>query len=519
MSKRFDSYHAWLGIPPSEQPPNHYRLLGISLFESDADVIQNGLDQRMSHLKSLANGAHKEESRRLLTEVSQAGVCLLRPEKKQAYDRALRSSLHANAETVEVPPAAVPVTATVTAPAAPIPKQPARQVARPVEAAIPAVTSGDAIDDENSAEGGFPIGPTIVGSAIGLGVACLVLILLAWLKSTPEKVVHLDSANQNAHGMPETPGSPDGAGDPDAVADPPEQEGHETVPVIDPPVESKPEQQPALPQPQAERNDPPPLPESPSQPAEPQSRPSWPRPLPGSPKPSSPSNSDPSETAPTTRDRSGEADAAPTFSETPKTVVLDVERSAMHVLLIENGEGKDVQTQVKGLTNLSTSYTLNPSDGIVRLGSPVDVVLSQYAGVKIRLSMDKKGQAVDLEVAPEIETDQGKTSDFSKNRLDNAKRGLMKKYTALGKQLAAAQSEALMLQNAMTRPAAAPVRNAQRQRFTVLTSQTIPALQSQVTYVQTRADVLQQLSVLAKQIHEKAELNLVVQVKDAEDAK
>jgi len=75
-----------------------------------------------------------------------------------------------------------------------------------------------------------------------------------------------------------------------------------------------------------------------------------------------------------------------------------------------------------------------------------------------------------------------------------------------------------MLQNAMARPAAAPVRNAQRQRFNALTTQAIPALQNQVTYVQTRADVLQQLAVLAKQIHEKAELNLVVQVKDAEKA-
>ena len=35
-----DRYHKWLGIPPHEQPANHYRLLGIALFESDADVIE-----------------------------------------------------------------------------------------------------------------------------------------------------------------------------------------------------------------------------------------------------------------------------------------------------------------------------------------------------------------------------------------------------------------------------------------------------------------------------------------------
>ncbi len=29
----FDPYHKWLGIPPDEQPANHYRLLGLELFE------------------------------------------------------------------------------------------------------------------------------------------------------------------------------------------------------------------------------------------------------------------------------------------------------------------------------------------------------------------------------------------------------------------------------------------------------------------------------------------------------
>ncbi len=35
----FAPYHKWLGIPPADQPANHYRLLGLNLFESDPDVI------------------------------------------------------------------------------------------------------------------------------------------------------------------------------------------------------------------------------------------------------------------------------------------------------------------------------------------------------------------------------------------------------------------------------------------------------------------------------------------------
>ena len=39
MSEKFDPYHEWLGIPASEQPPNHYRLLGTTLFEANLDVL------------------------------------------------------------------------------------------------------------------------------------------------------------------------------------------------------------------------------------------------------------------------------------------------------------------------------------------------------------------------------------------------------------------------------------------------------------------------------------------------
>lgn len=52
MADVFDPYHKWLGIAPSERPSTHYRLLGVALFESDVDVIQNGADQRMDKATS-----------------------------------------------------------------------------------------------------------------------------------------------------------------------------------------------------------------------------------------------------------------------------------------------------------------------------------------------------------------------------------------------------------------------------------------------------------------------------------
>jgi hypothetical protein len=97
MSAVFDPYYKWLGIPPAEQPPNHYRLLGISLFESDQDVIEAAADQRMIHLRSFQSGQHAELSQKLLNEVAVAKLCLLKAHRRAAYDAALRQQLAANA--------------------------------------------------------------------------------------------------------------------------------------------------------------------------------------------------------------------------------------------------------------------------------------------------------------------------------------------------------------------------------------------------------------------------------------
>lgn len=117
----FDPYHRWLGIPPEEQPPNHYRLLGLVQYESDPEVIENAANQRMAHLRSFQAGRHAADSQRLLNEVAAARICLLNADKKAAYDDELRAS--------EIPPATPPTPSEVPPPV--VPPQSAQPISSP----------------------------------------------------------------------------------------------------------------------------------------------------------------------------------------------------------------------------------------------------------------------------------------------------------------------------------------------------------------------------------------------------
>lgn len=90
MSTAFDPYHKWLGIPPEDQPPTHYRILGLRRFENDPDVIDSAADQRLAHLKTLQTGSNGLLTQKLMNEISTARVALLNPVTKTAYDKKLK---------------------------------------------------------------------------------------------------------------------------------------------------------------------------------------------------------------------------------------------------------------------------------------------------------------------------------------------------------------------------------------------------------------------------------------------
>jgi hypothetical protein len=93
MSTGFDPLYQWLGIPPEEQPPHHYRLLGIGLFEGNPDVIESAADRQMAYLRTFYGGPYSSYAQGLLNEIAAARVCLLNRENKAEYDAWLRQQI------------------------------------------------------------------------------------------------------------------------------------------------------------------------------------------------------------------------------------------------------------------------------------------------------------------------------------------------------------------------------------------------------------------------------------------
>jgi hypothetical protein len=111
MAAEFDPYYKWLGIHPKDQPPHHYRLLSVEVFESDPEVIEAAADRHIAYLQDVAAGPYMRQSQRILNEIAVARLCLLDPNRKAAYDAELRARLVAGADspaTKSVPPVADP---------------------------------------------------------------------------------------------------------------------------------------------------------------------------------------------------------------------------------------------------------------------------------------------------------------------------------------------------------------------------------------------------------------------------
>ena len=156
MAQGFDPYHIWLAIPPEDQPPDHYRLLGVKAFESQCRRAGERRRPAAWRTSALSRRASTRPNRKnCSTSWPPPGLCLLNPEKRQAYDRELKAKLAAEKPAPPAPPS----------PAAPAPDQPGTQAAGHRPAARRAACGGSCrnqrplwvlIRSSNRLRGGHP---------------------------------------------------------------------------------------------------------------------------------------------------------------------------------------------------------------------------------------------------------------------------------------------------------------------------------------------------------------------------
>jgi hypothetical protein len=121
MSAGFDPLYKWLGIPPDEQPPHCYRLLGLEIFESNLDVIEGATDRQMAYLRTFQTGPNVQIAQEVLNQVAVAKSWLLNPGKKVQYDGWLREQLGSRPPPVPAAPPVPPVPPARSAPPVPAP--------------------------------------------------------------------------------------------------------------------------------------------------------------------------------------------------------------------------------------------------------------------------------------------------------------------------------------------------------------------------------------------------------------
>jgi len=91
-----DLYAELLGIPPGPRPPNHYAILGLTLFEPDTHVIYEAVLRQTTELKRYVLHPDPDRMRRvqeMLNEVNGAGVILQDLSTKAPYDAHLAQEL------------------------------------------------------------------------------------------------------------------------------------------------------------------------------------------------------------------------------------------------------------------------------------------------------------------------------------------------------------------------------------------------------------------------------------------
>lgn len=479
MVEGFDAYRKWLGIPESECPPNHYRLLGVSIFETEPEVIRNAVLQRRLLLASFAKGSYADLSRRLLDEVASAASCLLRPAEKQVYDTALRAALGADEPTEAAQPAQFSPVMTDSRTSSSDDLEFRLQLDRVggPSSAISQRAKHRGKQGKSSTHAVVTVAGIVLSGVIGLAAGCFVLFLvnpkhpvITTLAST------FHSGEEATQQTPPTPSPTYVSPTPDNTPKRPEIDERRGGPIPLPPK--------TAPDPGHHLKEPglPPPPKSP---------------------PSAPSPRKPEPPV---------AVAPPPPKETRLDVRLDFSRAISRGTLPAAANDEKAEVRVDSMDGMDTPLEFRPRDGVLHAGQAVDMVFPDFPGLSVEVSLRERENVKELECAPTMEIGPGAKNKFTQQSLKqiivSTKRDADNVNGDLSRAMAVAQDIEAWLNSPAMKPL--PLRNSKRQQLSVLKQQTIPALQQQLGQIQARGTKLLQLSRMLEENHGAAIIHLVI---------
>ena len=178
MENSLDPYYRWLGIPPAQQPPNYYRLLGLDLFESNPEVIREAAERQMGHVRHYQLGQHAALCQQLLNELALAKATLVDGARRRAYMATLRQQLMLQAMDTATSPAQ-----TNRPPEEPRFTRPATQVS----IGKPLLSSGEPLPTERLTRPQATVLAGLLGAAVA--VMSLMALLLWWATSSSDGTI------------------------------------------------------------------------------------------------------------------------------------------------------------------------------------------------------------------------------------------------------------------------------------------------------------------------------------------
>lgn len=489
MSHVSDPYYQWLGIPPEDQPANHYRLLGLPLFESHREVIQHASDQRMAYLKALATGRDSDVSERLLNEVSAATVCLLNSSKKKAYDAQLRSQLPLSAGVMrgEAPPP-VSRSASIRRPSPTSvndlesPEQPAPRI-RANMASVRSRVQRRKRDRRKKQSLLTLTIQLLVTGVIGLAAGCFVL----WLANPDHPIIkYVESMVRS----PERSSKHNALSGQGVTQKPNEVQSDKTQPDGEQPDTTQ-----VLEKQEVLKGDHSGQEGLDSRPAEPViSEPTYRQPS-------------PLQTVPIPKAQQQHA----TGISTNKTITLVLSKQLAYVTLPEVTDIRKTRIEVEEITGLASPYQLSPIDGVIRHQQPVDVVFTLHERAKIRLSLEKVGTTVRLEACPLIEGERRQVVSFRNSWVKRTDNSLEITAAKWEQQVISAETDIRAIQTWLQSPVTKPLamRGARRTRLTYLQGE-IGVWRQAAMQARRESQNFKRYVELANEIHKRTRIQFAV---------